>query len=450
MTPAIYPAPRPTQLTLRPCALIAALLALAMQGLPAHADTGLELRAVAHAAVETEPNFDDEAGGDADADDPAIWVHPSQPQHSLVLGTLKNGGLAAYALDGATVQRVPAPAAPSADDAPGRFNNVDIVEGFRLGGTRVDLAVVTDRGRDTLRIYRIDGRHAEGGPALTDVTDPAVPWVFSRTTAEVNSQATAYGLAVRPAARGSALAVVSQRERTRLAVVELHDTGRGTVGYRLRQSFALPDRFAVKGGREWTPCQDEDGAQPQVEGMVFDLRTGVLYAAQEQVGIWRIDLDAPQRAQLVDTVRTFGVPYERIWDAEEEEYACAYATTGRAARHAGRHLSADAEGLTILDLSGERWLLASSQGDSTFVAYDLQRRHRVVGSFRIADGPTVDGSEHSDGAAVTSRHLGPRFPQGMLVVHDGENGPDVLDEDGEVRANTNFKFVPLQRLLRRD
>ena len=97
-------------------------------------------------------------------------------QHSLVLGTLKNGGLAAYALDGTTVQRVPAPAAPGPDDAPGRFNNVDIVEGFRLGGARVDLAVVTDRGRDTLRIYRIDGRHAEGGPALTDVTDPGVPW----------------------------------------------------------------------------------------------------------------------------------------------------------------------------------------------------------------------------------------------------------------------------------
>lgn len=431
-------------------ALLLLLLALALPGSPVRADDDLTLRAAARATVETEPNFDDEAGGDADADDPAIWVHPRQPQHSLVLGTLKNGGLAVYTLDGATVQRLPAPTAPGADDAPGRFNNVDIVEGFRLGGARVDLAVVTDRGRDTLRIYRIDGRHAEGGPALTDVTDAGVPWVFSRTAAEVNAQTTAYGLAVRPAARGGAVAVVSQRERTRLAVLELHDTGRGTVGYRLRTSFALPDRFALKGGRDWTPCQDEDGALPQVEGMVFDLRTGALYAAQEQVGIWRIELDAPQRAQLVDRVRTFGVPYERIWDAEEEEYACAYASSGRALRQAGRNLSADAEGLTILEQDGERWLLASSQGDSTFVAYDLQRRHRVVGRFAIVDGPVVDGSEHSDGAAVTTRALGPRFPQGLLVVHDGENGPDVLDDDGEPRANTNFKFVPLQRLLRRD
>lgn len=29
--------------------------------------------------VETPPLFDDEAGGNANGDDPAIWVHPTSP-----------------------------------------------------------------------------------------------------------------------------------------------------------------------------------------------------------------------------------------------------------------------------------------------------------------------------------------------------------------------------------
>src|SRR5262245_55625094 len=46
-----------------------------------------------------------QSGGDS-ADDPAIWVHPSDPSRSLILGTDKHGGLNAYALDGTRVQAV--------------------------------------------------------------------------------------------------------------------------------------------------------------------------------------------------------------------------------------------------------------------------------------------------------------------------------------------------------
>src|SRR5262245_14985825 len=35
-----------------------------------------------------------------DSDDPAIWVHPTNPEHSLVIATLKNGGLAVFDLGG--------------------------------------------------------------------------------------------------------------------------------------------------------------------------------------------------------------------------------------------------------------------------------------------------------------------------------------------------------------
>lgn len=50
--------------------------------------------------VETPVLFDDEAGGNASGDDPAIWVHPTHPGRSLILATAKEGGLRVYDLDG--------------------------------------------------------------------------------------------------------------------------------------------------------------------------------------------------------------------------------------------------------------------------------------------------------------------------------------------------------------
>jgi 3-phytase len=108
----------------------------------------------------------------------------------------------------------------------------------------------------------------------------------------------------------------------------------------------------------------------------------------------------------------------------------------------GRHLSADAEGLTIYYGPGRRgYLLASSQGDDTFAVYRRSGGNRYLGGYRVVDRAGVDGVQESDGAAVVNVPLGRRFPAGLLVVHDGQNTPEVLGEDGEPRANTNFKYV---------
>ncbi|MFC8739726.1 phytase, partial [Streptomyces sp. NPDC057176] len=142
--------------------------------------------------AETAALFDDDEGGNANADDPAIWRNSADPDASLVIATAKEGGLRVYDLDARQVQSVPAPAAPGADDAPGRFNNVDLVHDTSLGSGTTDLAVVSDRGSDKLRIYRVDGDRP--GAPLTDVTDPSAPWIFSGSQEEVNEESTAYGL----------------------------------------------------------------------------------------------------------------------------------------------------------------------------------------------------------------------------------------------------------------
>ncbi|WP_164928935.1 phytase [Gloeobacter violaceus] len=398
--------------------------------------------------LETPALFDDEAGGEADADDPSIWLHPVAPAKSVMVGTKKNAGLSVYDLAGQELQAVAAPPPPTPDDAPGRFNNVDVVYGFTLGGRSVDLAVTTDRGRDKLRIYTIDpAKAAQSQAPLVDVTDPDAGFVFSADQVQVNEQTTAYGLALyRNRHSGRTFAFVSQRSRTAIAKLELFDIGGGQVGYRKIAEVVLPESFTLPNGTSWTPCNDP-GDLAQVEGMVVDQELGILYAGQEDVGIWRISAAFEAASPvLVDKVREFGVPY--TYDTEEEECVIDYAADPG---YGGKHLSADVEGLTIYyTASNQGYLIASSQGDNTFAVYDRRDVNRFIGGFEIADNRRkgVDGVQECDGAAVLNVPLGAAFPLGLLVTQDGGNTPEVSDNEGEARDNTNFKYTPWQSLAK--
>jgi 3-phytase len=59
-------------------------------------------------SVETPPLYDDEAGGNASGDDPAIWVHPDDSDRSLVVTTAKEGGLRVYSVAATELQSVAA------------------------------------------------------------------------------------------------------------------------------------------------------------------------------------------------------------------------------------------------------------------------------------------------------------------------------------------------------
>ncbi|GAB2878551.1 phytase [Streptomyces deserti] len=409
-----------------------------LSAVPAAAAGDAALPAVPPRA-ETATLYDDAAGGNADADDPAVWRNAADPGRSLVVATAKEGGLRVYDLDARLVQSIPAPPGPGADDAPGRFNNVDLVSGLKLGTGRADVAVTTDRGNDRLRIYRIDP-HAPGRP-LTDVTDPAAAPVFSADQAEINDQRTAYGLATwTDRATGRSYALVSRRERTSIALLQLTPTAHGTVGYRKLRTLDLPASFRLPDGTSWSPCA-EPGELPQVEGMVVDPESGTLYAGQEDVGIWRLRADLTTAPQLVDKVREYGVP--GTYDEATEE-----CVAGTDPGYGGTRLSADVEGLTLVtEPGGDGYLLASSQGDDTFAAYDRERAddNEYEGGFRVtAASATLDGSEECDGAAALNQPLGSRFPNGLLVVvvQDGHDTPG----DGD-RAATGFKFVDLGDVL---
>jgi 3-phytase len=83
-----------------------------------------------------------------DSDDPAIWIHPTDPAQSLVLGTDKGGSVYVFNLNGAIIPE-------KTLSTGGRFNNVDVEYGFELAGESVDIAVATDRPVRLLRVLRL-------------------------------------------------------------------------------------------------------------------------------------------------------------------------------------------------------------------------------------------------------------------------------------------------------
>jgi 3-phytase len=76
--------------------------------------------------------------------------------------------------------------------------------------------------------------------------------------------------------------------------------------------------------------------------------------------------------------------------------------------------------------------VVSKQAHDSFVVYRREGSNGYVGTFAVVDGNGIDGVTHTDGIAVQSGDLGPRFPRGVFVAQDHEND----------RGNQNFKLVP--------
>ena len=380
---------------------------------------------------ETPALYDDEEGGNASGDDPAIWVHPSDSTASIVIATAKEGGLRVYDLDSAELQSLPATPAPRADGIDGRYNNVDIAYGLQLGGRVVDVAVVSDRYNDQLRFFTIDPAGAGAGTPLVEVTDAELPFLFSPDRATVENEQTAYGLAVWQPRSGETYAVVTQEGAARLALVRL-EASADRIGYTDVATTELPSSFPLPDGTTWAPCA-EPGVGPQFEGLSVDQRNGVLYAAQEDVGLWRMPLPfASGDPELIDRVKDFGV-HDAYDPATEECTPVDPEATG----FGGDVLEADAEGVDLYYGPGATgFVIVSSQGDDTYAVYRTQGSNRLVGTFRI-DGEGVDPVNGSDGLAVTNRVVG-EYREGLLVTHDEpETGAGLNPE----RDATNFSYV---------
>lgn len=107
-----------------------------------------------------------------DPDDPAIWVNAANPEQSLVLGTNKvqapRGALVVFGLDGEIRQTV------AGIDRP---NNVDVEYGLQpaapAGGAQpIDIAVVTERLKDRLRVFSVTAQGVRDAGAVDCCREP--------------------------------------------------------------------------------------------------------------------------------------------------------------------------------------------------------------------------------------------------------------------------------------
>jgi len=194
--------------------------------------------ALVQATMETQPV---EHGGDA-ADDPAIFVHPTDPTKHAIIVTDKKGGLLVHDLSGKPLQYLP----------DGKMNNVDLRGGFRLGGKTVTLVVASDRTRKAIAIYTIDPDTRQ----LTSVADGV----------QATGLSDPYGLCM-------------YRNRKGATFVFISDPDGGVRQWKL---------VATPAGKVRAEQVRDLKFDTQTEGCVADDETGALYIAEEDIALWKL------------------------------------------------------------------------------------------------------------------------------------------------------------------
>lgn len=295
------------------------------------------------ATVETDPVPN---GGDA-ADDPAIWIHPTDPAQSTIIGTNKQGGLAVYDLSGKQIQYLP----------DGLMDNVDLRDGFMLGGQKVSLVTASNRKNNGIAVYKVNAQTRQ------------LENVAART---ITHGMKVYGMCMYRSEKSGKVYYFGTSKSGDVEQYELADNGAGKVDAKKVRNFKLGS---------------------VVEGCVADDKLGHFYVAEEAVGIWKYGAEPDAASQ--------GALIAKVGDgnlfADVEGLAIAYGK----------------------DDTG--YLMASSQGNHSYVVYRREGNNEFVKKFRVGNGDAVDGAEETDGLDVTTANLGPAFPNGVFVVQDGFN-----------------------------
>lgn len=256
----------------------------------------------------------------------------------------------------------------------GQVNNTDIRYKFPLNSDTIDILAVSNRTDQTIDIYKI-------------IQDGSLE-IIHKNQLRSHLKDEVYGLCM------------FKSKITGKFFVFINSKDGGVEQWEL---FSDDNKIAGKPIRYLK-------LDSQVEGMVADDENGILYVGEEDKGIWRFSAepDSSDNKELL--------PLSTENDNPFIEY--------------------DIEGLAIYDLpNGDGYLLASSQGNDSYAVFERRLPNKYLGSFKIVDGTTIDGSQETDGIDVTSSPLGKTYPSGLFVTQDGEN------VDKGISSPQNFKFV---------
>ncbi|MET1065084.1 MAG: phytase [Arthrobacter sp.] len=258
----------------------------------------------------------------------------------------------------------------------GMIGNVDLRSGFPLAGSSAVLVGGNNRTNNTLALWSLD---------------PATRTLRPVAARSIATEAPNYGFCLyHSRASGKFYAFVTPNGPGSVQQFELAEDGAGKVDATLVRTLPVSSI---------------------TESCVADDELGYLYVGQEDVGVWKYgaEPDAGADRTSVDAVGQ------------------------------GR-LEPDIEGMSIAyGADGAGYLFVSSQGNSTIAVYDRSGSNPFRKSFKITANGDTDAVTGTDGLDVTMGNAGPRFEQGLLVVHDESNSGG---------ATSNLKYVPLSSVLR--
>ncbi|HYP18353.1 MAG TPA: phytase [Opitutus sp.] len=290
-----------------------------------------------------------------DTDDPAIWINPTNPAESLILGTDKNtdGALYVWGLDGKihhdkVIRGLVRP------------NNVDIAYGVTVGGRKIDIAVLTERYAHRLRAYRL--------PDMAPIDNGGIP-VFE---GELARDCMGVALYTRPG-DGALFAIVSRSDYQSPSKGYLHqyrlvDDGTGVLRGVFSRSFG-----------DWSGVKE-------IEAIAVDNELGHVYFADEGYGIRKYHAD-PAADDAEDQLAVIGL----------EGFA------------------EDREGISLYKTGpATGFLVISNQQNNSMKIYTREGTAEDPHAHRLIKDVSISAIE-SDGNDVTSVAL-PGFPQGLLVA----------------------------------
>ena len=291
-----------------------------------------------------------------DADDPAIWIHPTEPAKSVIIGTDKesNGGLYVWNMSGQQIHYMPL----------GSPNNVDVRYGMMIDGQLIDIAVANSRvNPKQIKVYKINPSNG----TLSDITTDS-----GILTPQLDDP---YGLCLYQRPSDGAMFVIQSTQagaKSNLYQYRLEDDGKGKVKGTHVRTFG------------------NNTIQQFVEGLVADDELGYVYASDETHAIRKFYAD-PSRGndnQIVAFALNDGI-------------------------------SGDREGLAIYHCSnGKGYLLASNQSGTDVKVYRREgetgdpHKHSLLTTIR------TNGSSDTDGLDVTNRPSSAEFPKGFLITHN--------------------------------
>ncbi|PIQ47182.1 MAG: 3-phytase [Cytophagales bacterium CG12_big_fil_rev_8_21_14_0_65_40_12] len=291
-----------------------------------------------------------------DTDDPAIWINPSDPSKSMIIGTDKDvdGALYAFDLEGKIIPEKTVKGLK-------RPNNVDIAYGLVVAGDTLDIAVTGERFTHNMRIFSL--------PDMKPIDGGGIP-VFEGETGVEFRDLMGVALYKRPS-DGAIFAIMGRKtgpmDGSYLWQYLLEGTEDGTVQATLVRKFGL-----FSGIKE-------------IEAIAVDHELGYVYYSDETVGVRKYYADP---------------------DKGNEELAL-FGTTG---------FTRDNEGISIFDNGeGKGFILVSDQQANQFQVFQREgtsenpHQHNLLKVIKVS-------TNESDGSEISNVAFNATFKNGIFVA----------------------------------